>query len=86
MLGDPLIIDQVWHSADIDLRDQGLYPRALGSYFLLHRIDGRLVGVSSIIIGRKYFESSYFVYDTDLKFLNLGVTSVVREIEYMRYI
>lgn len=37
-------------------------------------------------MGCKYFESAYFIYDTDMKFLNLGVMSVVREIEYMRHI
>ena len=39
-----------------------------------------------VCIGNRYFESSYFIYDTDLKFLNLGVMSVIREIEYMRMI
>ena len=80
------LIDPVWHGADFGLVDQGVYPRALGSYFLLHRIDGKLVGVSSITIARRYMESSYFIYDTDYKHLNLGVVSVVREIEYIRLI
>ena len=53
---------------------------------MLHRIDGKLVGASFIAIGRRYLESGYFIYDTDLKFLNLGVMSVIREIEYMRFI
>lgn len=53
---------------------------------MLHRLDGKLVGVSVIIICHRYFESAYFMYDTDFKFLNLGVMSVVREIEYMRFV
>ena len=63
-----------------------MYPRALGSYFLLHRLDGKLVGCSVLTIANKYLESGYFMYDTDYKFLNLGVMSVVREIEYMRMV
>lgn len=86
MLGDPALIDSVWHRADTNLKDKGVYPKALGSHFLLHRIDGKLVGVSYITIGHKYLESGYFMYDTDYKFLNLGVMSVVREIEYMRLV
>ena len=39
-----------------------------------------------LTITNKYLESGYFIYDTDYKFLNLGVMSVVREIEYMRMI
>ena len=86
MLGDPQMLDEVWHSADRGLKDQGVYPKAKGSYFLLHRLDGKLVGCSYIMIANKYFESGYFMYDTDYKFLSLGVMSVIREIEYMRLI
>ena len=86
MLSDHSEIDSVWHSQDFNLKDQGIYPKSLGSYFLLHRLDGKLVGMSYINIANKYLESGYFAYDTDFKFLNLGVMSVVREIEYMNYI
>ena len=86
MLGDPLLIDAVWHQGYYNLADQGVYPKVLGSYFLLHRIDGKLVGVSVIIISKNYLESAYFIYDPAFKFLNLGVMSVIREIEYMRLI
>lgn len=86
MLGDSNLIDALWHSEDYNLRDHGIYPRALGAYFLLHRLDGKLVGCSVLTIANKYLESGYFMYDTDYKFLNLGVMSVVREIEYMRMV
>ena len=86
MLGDASLIDTMWHAMDSQLRDQGVYPKALGNYFLLHRLDGKLVGVSNLILGRRYFESAYFMYDTDYKFLSLGVMSVIRELEYMRLI
>ena len=42
--------------------------------------------MSFIIITNSYLESAYFIYDTDYKFLNLGVMSVIREIEYMRMV
>lgn len=86
MLGDANLIDALWHRDDFGLRDQGLYPKARGSYFLLHRLDGKLVGCSVLAIANKYLASEYFMYDTDYKFLNLGVMSVVREIEYMKMI
>mgnify|MGYP000912354872 CR=1 FL=1 len=63
-----------------------MYPRALGSYFLLHRLDGKLVGCSVLTIANKYLESGYFMYDTDYKFLNLGVMGAIRELEYLRLI
>ena len=59
-------------------------PRVLGKYFLLHRIDGKLVACSMLLIGKRYLGSKYFIYDTDYKFLNLGVMSVIRELEYMK--
>lgn len=86
MLNDILMTDSVWHSKDFNLRDLGIKPKSLGSYFLLHRLDGNLVGMSSITIAKKYLESSYFAYDTDYKFLNLGVMSVIREMEYLNFL
>ena len=36
-----------------------------------------------LLIGKRYLASKYFFYDTDYRFLSLGVMSVVRELEYM---
>jgi arginyl-tRNA--protein-N-Asp/Glu arginylyltransferase len=63
----------------------GLYP-GKGGFHINHRIDGKLVAVSFVDITTKYFNSGYFIYDPDYAFLNLGVVSVIKEIEYMRFV
>ena len=51
---------------------------------MLHKLDGKLIAFSVLVIGQRYLKSGYFMYDPEYKFLNLGVMSVIREIEYMR--
>lgn len=55
-----------------------------GHFHLTHRIDGKLVAISVIVILEENFSSLYFIHDMDFAFLNLGVVSVVKEIELMR--
>lgn len=69
-----------------DWKDEGVYPDALGTYHMYHRIDGKLVAFGVIDLTKKYLDSCYFVYDPDYKFLNLGVVGAIREIEFMRMI
>ena len=75
-------IDKVYHK----FKDEGIYPRSRGTYHIYHRIDGKLVAFSVNDITTRYFDSCYFVYDPDYKFLNLGVVGAIREFEYMRLI
>ena len=53
---------------------------------MYHRIDGKLVAFSVNDITTRFFNSAYFVYDPEYKFLNLGVVGAIRELEYMRMI
>lgn len=50
---------------------------------MYHRLDGKLVAVGLIDILENMLISDYFIYDTDYKFLNLGVIGAIRELEYM---
>jgi len=58
----------------------------MGTYHMYHRIDGKLVAFGVIDITTRFFNSAYFVYDPDYKFLNMGVVGAIREMEYMRLI
>ena len=75
-------IDKAYHQ----FKDEGIYPRSKGTYHIYHRIDGKLVAFSVNDICTTYFDSCYFVYDPEYKFLNLGVVGAIRELEYMRLI
>ena len=61
-----------------------LYPEFYGTYNLIHRIDNKIVAVSVIDILPHMLISDYCYYDPDLSFLDLGVFTVIREIEYMK--
>ena len=61
-----------------------LYPKYYGTYNLIHRIDDKIVAVTVIGILPNYLESHYCYYDPDFSFLDLGVFTAIREIEYMK--
>ena len=67
-------------------KDEGVYPEALGTYHMYHRIDGKLVAIGVIDICSTFLNSAYFIYDPDYRFLNLGVVGAIRELEYMKRI
>ena len=67
-------------------QDEGIYPEAMGTYHMYHRIDGKLVAIGVLDICKRFMNSAYLIYDPDYKFLNLGVVSAIREIEYMNMI
>ena len=50
---------------------------------MYHRIDGKLVAVGVFDMTTHFFNSAYFFYDPAYSFLNLGVVSAIRELEYM---
>lgn len=75
-------VDQNMHVFE----DEGIYPDAMGTYHMYHRIDGKLVAIGVIDICKRFFNSAYFIYDPDYKHLNLGVMGAIRELEYMRMI
>ena len=61
-----------------------LYPQYYGTYNLIHRIDGKIIAVTVIDLLPNSVESVYCYYDPDFSFLDLGVFTVIREIEYMK--
>ena len=65
-------------------RHPELYPKHYGMHNLIHRIDGKIIAVTVIDILPNYFESLYCYYDPDLSFLDLGVVTAIREIEYAK--
>lgn len=64
---------------------EGIYG-GLGSYHMYHRIDGKLVAVGVLDITDNILDTAQFVYDTDYKFLYLGVIGAIHELEYMKMI
>ena len=67
-------------------RHPELYPKHYGMHNLIHRIDGKIIAVTVIDILPNYFESLYCYYDPDFSFLDLGVVTAIREIEYAKSI
>ena len=61
-----------------------LYPEFYGTYNFIHRIDNKIVAVTVCDILPHMFISDYCYYDPDYSFLDLGVLTVIREIEYMK--
>ena len=61
-----------------------IYPKYYGTYNLIHRIDGKIIAVTLWDILPTSMESCYCYYDPDLSFLDLGVVTAIREIEYMK--
>lgn len=82
MLGDPKLIDFTYHH----WKDEGHCPIVRGSYCMYHRIDGKLVAAGFFDLSSRYFDSAYFIYDPEFKFLNLGVVGAIRELEFCRKI
>ena len=61
-----------------------IYPQYYGTYNLIHRIDGKIIAVTVWDILPHSLESVYCYYDPDYSFLDLGVFTTIREIEYMK--
>ena len=61
-----------------------IYPEFYGQYNFIHRIDNKIVAVTIVEILPHLFISEYCYYDPDYSFLDLGVISAIREIEYAK--
>ena len=82
----PLIKKKINKPQDFYLKTKHpeLYPDYYGTYNLIHRLDGKIVAVTVIDILPNYLSSLYCYYDPDFSFLDLGVVTAIREIEYMK--
>ena len=65
-------------------KDEGVFPSALGSYHMIHRIDGQVAIVGVNDLTADCLSSVYLYYDPKYEFLNPGTLSAVRELEYIK--
>ena len=63
---------------------KGLFPEALGSYHMIHKIDGQIFMVGVIDLTDVCLSSVYLYYDPKYEFLSPGTLSALREIEYIK--
>ena len=82
----PLIKKRILKPKDFYLKTKHpeLYPDYYGTYNLIHKIDGKIIAVTVIDILPNYLVSLYCYYDPDFSFLDLGVVTAIREIEYAK--
>ena len=86
--GQTNLIDKKGINLPIDLdkkvKHPKMYPKKYGTYNFIHRIDGKIVAVGVWDILPTGLSSVYLYYDTDYQFLDLGVFTSIREIEYIK--
>ena len=86
--GETNLIDNIGIKLPKDLdkkvKHPEIYPKKYGTYNFIHRIDGKIVAVGIWDILPTSLSSVYLYYDTDYQFLDLGVFTAIREIEYMK--
>jgi len=61
-----------------------MYPKKYGTYDIIHRIDGKIIAVGVWDILPTSLCSVSLYYDSDYKFLDLGVVTAIKEIEYIK--
>jgi arginine-tRNA-protein transferase len=62
------------------------YPKGYGTYDMIHRIDGKIIAVGILDILPTSVSSVYLYYDPDYGFLNFGVLTALREIEFEKHL
>ena len=86
--GESNLIDNIGIKLPDDLAQKvkhpEMYPKKYGTYNFIHRIDGKIVAVGVWDILPTSLSSVYLYYDTDYQFLDLGVFTAIREIEYVK--
>ncbi|GFZ47726.1 hypothetical protein JCM24511_05473 [Saitozyma sp. JCM 24511] len=65
-------------------KDTSRLPQKYGSYHLLYRVDGHLVGISVIDVLPHCVSSVYFIWDPDWAWASLGKLSALREVSMAR--
>ncbi len=63
-------------------KDEGVWPEYLGSYHMIHRLDGKIFAVGVLDYTEEVLSSVYLFYDPQYEFLSPGTFSAIREIEY----
>lgn len=67
-----------------ELKPESVWPSSLGSYHMMHRIDGELFMVGVLDLTDTCASSVYLYYDPKYEALSPGTMSAIREIEYVR--
>jgi arginine-tRNA-protein transferase len=65
-----------------EAKDEGVWPEYLGSYHMIHRIDGEIMALGVLDNTPNVLSSVYLYYNPKFEFLQPGTFSAVREIEY----
>ena len=61
-----------------------MYPKKYGTYNIIHRIDGKIIAVGVWDLLPTSLSSVSLYYDSDYKFLDIGVVTAIKEIEYVK--
>ena len=71
---------------DIKIRSstKEIHPKKFGSYHLVHKIDGKIFAVSVLDILPTSISAVYLFYDPEFKYINPGVFTAIKEIEYLK--
>jgi arginine-tRNA-protein transferase len=82
---------QSWGNSDLTSSkkfetNNPLHPKQYGTYDLIHRIDGKVVAVGILDILPTSISSVYLYYDPEYSFLDLGILTAVREIEFLKHL
>ena len=75
-------IDDTNRDDSREVKDEGVWPEYLGSYHMIHRIDGEILAVGVLDNTPNVLSSVYLYYNPKFEFLQPGTFSAVREIEY----
>jgi arginine-tRNA-protein transferase len=60
-----------------------IHPKKYGSYHLVHKIDNRIFAVGVLDILPTSISSVYLFYDPEFKYINPGIFTAIKEIEYV---
>ena len=84
VFGTTNLIDNKGIKLPSDLEHPEMYPKKYGTYNMIHRIDGKIVAVGVWDLLPTSLCSVSLYYDSDYKFLDLGVVTAIKEIEYVK--
>ena len=84
IFGKTNLIDNKGIQLPKDLDNPEIYPKKYGTYNFIHRIDGKIIAVGVWDILPTSLCSVSLYYDPEYKFLDLGIYTAIKEIEYVQ--
>lgn len=76
--------DKVPTNIPDDIKKKNIFPEYYGTYNFIHRLDGKIVAVGVWDYLPTSLSSVYLYYDPDYSFLEPGVFTAIKEIEYVQ--